>query len=111
MLLRYAVIDSQSGAVVILQVIIRGRVQGVGYRAWAEHAAARHGLDGWVRNRRDGTVEAVFAGPAAAVEAMVEACRLGPHGARIDAIDCRGADATVLAQRRADERFSVLPTL
>ena len=48
----------------ILQVMIRGRVQGVGYRAWVEHTATTLGLDGWVRNRRDGSVEAVFAGQA-----------------------------------------------
>ena len=51
-----------SGA--IRQVMIRGRVQGVGYRAWVEHQARAHDLEGWVRNRRDGSVEALFAGPA-----------------------------------------------
>ena len=51
----------------ILQVMIRGRVQGVGYRAWVEYQAAASGLEGWVRNRRDGSVEAVFAGPPARV--------------------------------------------
>ena len=50
-----------SGA--IRQVTIRGRVQGVGYRAWVEHQATAHDLEGWVRNRRDGSVEALFAGP------------------------------------------------
>ena len=48
---------------VIRQVTIRGRVQGVGYRAWVEHRASAHDLEGWVRNRRDGSVEALFAGP------------------------------------------------
>ena len=47
----------------IRRVVVRGRVQGVGYRAWTEDTAILNGLDGWVRNRRDGTVEAVFAGP------------------------------------------------
>ena len=74
-------------AEVIRRVLIRGRVQGVGYRAFAEYAALDHGLQGWVRNRRDGAVEAVFAGPAAAVTAMVEACRRGPPGAHVDAIE------------------------
>ncbi|WP_038953717.1 acylphosphatase, partial [Bradyrhizobium japonicum] len=46
----------------ILQVMIRGRVQGVGYRAWVEYQATTSGLEGWVRNRRDGSVEALFAG-------------------------------------------------
>ena len=49
--------------VIIRRVVVRGRVQGVGYRAWTEDTAILNGLDGWVRNRRDGTVEAVFAGP------------------------------------------------
>ena len=44
--------------------MIRGRVQGVGYRAWVEHQASTRDLEGWVRNRRDGSVEALFAGPA-----------------------------------------------
>lgn len=104
-------IDSESGAGIIRHVLIRGRVQGVGYRAWVERAAARHRLAGWVRNRRDGTVEAVFAGPTEAVETMIEACREGPYGARVDAVDHRDSDATVLAQRHPGERFSVLPTL
>ncbi len=58
-----------SGA--IRQVTIRGRVQGVGYRAWVEERALAHDLEGWVRNRRDGSVEALFAGPAEVVTDMV----------------------------------------
>ena len=65
-----------SGA--IRQVMITGRVQGVGYRAWVEHRARAHDLEGWVRNRRDGSVEALFAGPADAVSEMVARCRRGP---------------------------------
>ena len=57
-----------SGA--IRQVTIRGRVQGVGYRAWVEHRARAHGLEGWVRNRRDGSVEALFAGPEKAAHLL-----------------------------------------
>jgi acylphosphatase len=97
-------------ACVIRRVIIRGRVQGVGYRAWTEDAALVQGLAGWVRNRRDGTVEAVFAGPADTVTAMIEACRQGPSGAQVSAIDMAEADETALAQRNAGEDFSVLPT-
>ena len=95
----------------IRHVIIRGRVQGVGYRAWTEYTARDHGLEGWVRNRRDGSVEAVFAGPSEAVDAMVAACRRGPPGARVDAVDELPAAADILASRQAGERFSVLPTV
>jgi acylphosphatase len=94
----------------IRRVIIRGRVQGVGYRAWTEHAAAARGLEGWVRNRRDGAVEAVFAGPSQTVAAMIEACREGPYGARVETIEEEPAEERALSWRRAGERFSVLPT-
>lgn len=94
----------------IRHVIIRGRVQGVGYRAWAEYEAEERNLLGWVRNRRDGTVEALFAGPEAAVAAMIEACGRGPPGARVDAVDQREDGAEALALRRSGERFSVLAT-
>ena len=67
---------------VIRHVVVRGRVQGVGYRAFVEDEALRLGLEGWVRNRRDGTVEAVFSGADEAVAAMIEACRRGPSAAR-----------------------------
>ena len=66
----------------IRHVVIHGRVQGVGYRVFTEYAALDRGLAGWVRNRRDGAVEAVFAGPPEAVAAVIEACRRGPPGAR-----------------------------
>ena len=96
-------------AEVIRHVLIRGRVQGVGYRAFAEYTALDHGLAGWVRNRRDGAVEAVFAGSAAAVMAMVEACRRGPPGARVDAIAERAATPNELALR-GSAQFAVLAT-
>ena len=62
---------------------ISGRVQGVGYRAWAVATARRLGLRGWVRNRRDGSVEALVSGDEDAVAAMIEACRDGPFAARV----------------------------
>ena len=95
---------------VVRLVVVRGRVQGVGFRAWTEMTALERGLDGWVRNRRDGSVEAVFAGAAVAVEAMLAACRRGPPGARIDALQEQFVDAAALDRRHPGERFSVLPS-
>jgi acylphosphatase len=94
----------------IRHVVIRGRVQRVGYRAWAEYTALEQGLEGWVRNRRDGAVEAVFAGPLDLVTEMLEACRKGPPGAQVDAIDQRDGVPHELALRRPGELFSVLST-
>jgi acylphosphatase len=91
-------------------VRVRGRVQGVGFRMFVEDAAAMHGVDGWVRNRRDGSVEAVFAGAVDAVRAVIEACRRGPRGARVEALDESEGSDTLLAQRHPGERFSVLRT-
>jgi acylphosphatase len=91
-------------------VVIRGRVQGVGYRAWTEVTALDHGLEGWVRNRRDGTVEALFIGPEENVGTMIEACRNGPPGSRVNSIDQRQASVDEVALRRRDELFSVLGT-
>jgi len=99
-----------SRASVARRVIIRGRVQGVGFRAWIEHTASRLGLEGWVRNLRDGTVEAVFFGPPDAVGAMIVACRHGPGGSGVHGVAEHEALPDVLARRHAGERFSVLPT-
>ena len=65
---------------------ITGRVQAVGYRAWAIEAAERLGLRGWVRNRADGSVEALLIGEEDAVAAMIESCREGPFAARVTGI-------------------------
>lgn len=70
-----------------VRVRIRGRVQGVWYRAWTAEAAAARGVTGWVRNRRDGSVEALFMGAEAAVDALVAACREGPELARVESIE------------------------
>lgn len=70
-----------------VRIVIRGRVQGVWYRAWTVDNATRRGLAGWVRNMRDGSVEALFSGPDDKVEAMIEACREGPKQARVVGID------------------------
>jgi acylphosphatase len=95
---------------VVRHVVIRGRVQGVGYRIWTEDLAERLGLEGWVRNRRDGSVEAVFAGPQDAVTAAIEACRSGPRHGHVDMIDVQEAGSDVLSRRHPGERFSVLAT-
>jgi acylphosphatase len=76
-------------AEIAVRVTIEGRVQGVWYRGWTEDQATEFGLRGWVRNRRDGSVEAVFAGPEEAVRLMIERCREGPHAARVTGIEQR----------------------
>jgi acylphosphatase len=63
--------------------IITGRVQGVGYRWWATQEAERLSLRGWGRNRRDGSVELLAIGEAAAIEALAAACRRGPPGSAV----------------------------
>jgi len=96
---------------VIRHVVFRGRVQGVGFRAFVEQQAMQFGVEGWVRNRRDGvTVEAVFAGAAETVAAVIEACRKGPPHGRVDAVDQRDGTAEELALRKQDT-FAVLPTI
>jgi acylphosphatase len=95
----------------IRHVTIRGRVQGVGYRAWVEEEAIARNLEGWVRNRRDGGVEAVFAGPEGVVAEMIAACRRGPPAARVGDVQVEAAHPDQLKLRRAGERFSVLPTV
>ncbi len=69
------------------RLIVRGRVQGVGFRAWAEHKARELGLDGWVRNRADGAVEVLIAGDTPAVEEMARLCRRGPRFAEVVSIE------------------------
>ncbi len=95
--------------VTIRRIVVRGRVQRVGYRNWTQQTAIRYGLDGWVRNRPDGSVEALFAGSAAAVDAMIEACRRGPQDAHVDALDVQDAGPADVAMR-GGTRFAVLPT-
>jgi acylphosphatase len=68
------------------RVVIAGRVQGVGFRAWMAHKAAELGISGWVRNRGDGKVEALIAGDVASVEEMSRLCRRGPRMAEVSSI-------------------------
>lgn len=74
---------SGDGDQTAVRVRISGRVQGVWYRGWTVDEARRRGLRGWVRNRTDGTVEAVFAGPEEAVAEMLAACWQGPRSAQV----------------------------
>lgn len=73
-------------------VVITGRVQGVGFRLWVQGEAVSRGLGGWVRNRRDGAVEAVFSGEDDAVGAMLEACREGPDMALVSNVAVSDTD-------------------
>jgi acylphosphatase len=75
--------EQMEAARVAIRIRIHGRVQGVWYRGWTVETAAALALDGWVRNRRDGTVEALLAGSAEAVRSMIERCRAGPPAARV----------------------------
>jgi acylphosphatase len=93
----------------IVHAIIRGRVQGVGFRAWTQHQAQLRGLEGWVRNRRDGAVEAVFSGPDHAVDAMLEACRAGPGSGHVDEVEVSAGDEALIAAAGSG-RFEVLAT-
>jgi acylphosphatase len=95
---------------VIRHIVVRGRVQGVGYRAFVEQEALAFGLEGWVRNCRDGTVEALFAGEVEIIEMMIASCQRGPYAARVDQIDQRVGNPADFRLRRPGDLFSVLPT-
>jgi acylphosphatase len=69
------------------RVVVHGFVQGVFFRDTVRRHAVGAGVAGWVRNNRDGTVEAVFEGDPNAVERLVDVCRRGPSGARVDRVD------------------------
>lgn len=84
---------------------IEGRVQGVGYRVFVERNAIALGLDGWVRNRRDGGVEAVVAGPSGAVDELITRCRAGPPASRVDRVEVLPEDEAVAPG------FTVRPTV
>jgi acylphosphatase len=88
-------------------VRIEGRVQGVGFRYWVEQQAARLALTGFVRNRRDGSVEALLAGPADNVAEMLERCRSGPPAARV--VSLRVEENSAGGTPR--DGFAVLPTV
>ena len=72
---------------IVIRAHVLGRVQGVGYRAWARGTANRLSLRGWARNRSDGAVEVVVAGPADRVALFLEACKSGPPFAEVSAVE------------------------
>ena len=84
---------------------IEGRVQGVGYRVFVERNALALGLDGWVRNRRDGGVEAVASGTDDTVEELIARCRAGPPASRVDRVEVLAEDEAVASG------FTVQPTV
>ena len=86
---------------------ITGRVQGVGFRYSMQSEAARRGVSGWVRNRRDGSVEALLQGEDAAVEALVAWARQGPAGARVTQVRVLPADG----EQAVHAGFELRPTL
>lgn len=75
-----------------VHITIKGRVQGVWFRGWTVQQAQSIGIQGWVRNRVDGSVEAVFCGSNNNVNEMIKRCRKGPPLARVDSIDVAEAD-------------------
>ncbi len=93
-----------SDEIIAVLARIEGKVQRVWYRNWTVENATKRGLAGWVRNRLDGSVEALFAGPTAQVDDMLEACREGPPKARVDAIKSEPTEIP------AEEGFRELPT-
>ncbi len=86
------------------RLTITGRVQGVGYRDWCLRTARAASLTGWVRNRADGSVEAVVKGPPETVEVFVAACHAGPPLARVTGVD------TAPIEESLDPGFRQLPT-
>ena len=92
------------------RVVVHGRVQGVGYRFTMVGVASHAGVQGWVRNRRDGAVEVVVGGSPPAVEALVDRCRKGPPLSKVESIDISDAEVLDLGYRRPLENFSLLAT-
>lgn len=88
---------------IVKHLLITGRVQGVGFRYFMERTAQELGVNGWVCNKRDGSVEAVVAGTSEAVQTMIERARRGPRSAVVT--DVRVTDA-----QGSFERFDLLPT-
>ncbi len=95
----------------ILRLMISGRVQGVSYRVWLKAEAEARGVSGWTRNRVNGDVEAVLAGPLEAVRTLCEICRSGPPMARVDQLLIETAEQAVLEAEGARGAFVILQTV
>ncbi|MEJ0076363.1 MAG: acylphosphatase [Alphaproteobacteria bacterium] len=95
---------------IVRHVVIRGLVQAVGFRAFVQDAAEERYLEGWVRNRSDGSVEAVLSGREDAVDTVIKSLRAGPPAAKVEAVDVKEAASDLLQQRPKNTRFAVLPT-
>jgi acylphosphatase len=94
----------------IKRLMIRGGVQKIGFRVWIEREALALGLKGWCRNRLDGAVEVVVAGPPPAMAQLIERCRKGPPLAKVESIDVEDAVPLDLSYRRPGEPFSLIAT-
>ncbi|HEY5225803.1 MAG TPA: acylphosphatase [Methylovirgula sp.] len=94
----------------IVRIVVRGRVQGVGYRAFIQSQAQARGITGWVRNRRNGDVEAILAGPAEAINALCEVCREGPPHAIVETLEITPADRSAVTDLEAQDGFVTRPT-
>jgi acylphosphatase len=92
----------------IVRMFVNGRVQGVGFRAFVAREAARRDLTGWVRNRRDGSVETVAAGPRTEIDAFAGVVRRGPWAARVDAFRQEPADEDALRECSGGAGFEVV---
>ena len=86
------------------RVVVHGYVQGVFFRDTVRRLAQQRGVNGWVANRPDGGVEAVFEGEAVAVERLVDFCRQGPRGARVDSVDVTDEEP------HGESGFQITPT-
>ncbi|MBN1433192.1 acylphosphatase [Candidatus Fermentibacterales bacterium] len=90
--------------IIARRVVLRGLVQGVGFRYWTRSVASRLGLDGWVRNRGDGSVEMVVRGDSERVGEMIDLCRRGPGGAHVSELSAF-EEPPDSVQRGFDVRF------
>jgi acylphosphatase len=93
------------------RILVRGRVQGVGFRDFVAHVAAQNDIEGWVRNRRDGSVEAVFSGEFEQIAQAIASCRRGPPVSQVDDVELLAASEEDLGLRKPGQKFSRLPTL